>query len=224
MMAGRQWILIAVLLIPALFYPAFGAVVEHYQYVREESGEQIPVKWQLEKEEGYTLNYHAANVKAVTKTDSDFATLRWYCENAPEGTDIKAERRNNAIHLTGFLKGEPLNRVVRIDGAPWYQSTTLSLRSFVLSDNTSMAFWILRPHTLKPYKLVAEKESLTHRTVLGRSVPVQKVRISPQGVLAALWSCEYWFKKDDGMLIRCATPKGPPGSPDIVIRLTAIVH
>lgn len=221
---GGRSILIAGLCIFALLYPAFGAVVEHYQYVREEAGEQVPVKWLLEKEEGYTLNYYAADEKAVTETDNNLSTLRWTCVNVPEGTDIKAERYNNTIQLNGMLQGEPLSRVIRIDEAPWYQATTLSLRTFVLSDKTSMAFWVLRPQCLKPYKLIAEKKSVEYRDVLGRSVAVQTIRISPGGMLAALWSCEYWFKKDDGMLIKCETPTGPPGSPDVVVRLTAIVR
>ncbi|MDY6904229.1 MAG: hypothetical protein SWH61_06060 [Thermodesulfobacteriota bacterium] len=220
----RGSILFAGLLSLVLIVPAFGAIVEHYQYIREESGEQVPVKWLLEKEDGYKLNYQAADVKTVTETDCDLATLRWFCENPPEGTDIRAERYNNTIRLTGMLEGKPLNRVVSIDDAPWFQATTLSLRSFVLSGKTEMPFWILRPHSLKPYKLIAKKETVEYRDVLGQSVEAQKVRISAGGVLAALWSCEYWFKKDDGMLIQCETPKGPPGSPEVVIRLTAIVR
>ncbi|MDY6822234.1 MAG: hypothetical protein SWH68_00320 [Thermodesulfobacteriota bacterium] len=212
------WILII------LFLPARAAVLEHYQYVREESGKQIPVKWLLEKEDGYTLNYHTSRIKAVTETDHDFATLRWHCENAAEGTDIRAERQGNTIHLKGMLEGKSVDRVMRIDDSPWYQATTLSLRAFVLSAQERAEFWVLRPGSLKPYKLVATKEWVENRDVLGTSVPVQKVKISPGGMLAALWSCQYWFKKDDGMLIKCETPTGPPGSPDVVIRLTGIVR
>jgi len=217
---------IAAVCLVLLAVPSFGAFVEHYQYVREEAGERVPVQWMLEKEKKdcYTLKYDIPEVKSVTVTDDKYATMRWSSVNASEGTDVKAERKNNTVHVKGIFKKKPIDRAIEIDEDPWFQATTLSLRSFVLSEKETMTFWILRPSNLKPYKLVARKEMTQTRDVLGQTVSAQKVSLSPPGLLAALWKGEYWFKKDNGMLIECETPCGPPGSNDVVMRLTEIVR
>ena len=200
-----------------------GFGVERYQYLQCVASDRTDVEWRLEKGSQTRLVYVKKGERSVTTIDIDFGTIRWETVRPEENTNVTAERRGNVIHLTGTFQGKPVNREFTIDDRPWCQATTLSFRPFVTSGDEKLEFWILRPSTLEPHRLVARKKGVDRWPVLGEAVDVQQVKIGLPGVLAPLWSADYWFRKEDGVFVKYEGPNGPPGSPIVVVDLVRVL-
>ncbi|ABW68670.1 hypothetical protein [Desulfosudis oleivorans] len=215
MMAVGLWL--------SLYTGVIGFGVERYQYLQCVESDRTDVEWRLETGGQTRLVYVEKEEKSVTTIDADFATICWETVRPEENTKVRAERKGNVIRLTGTFQGKTVNREFPIDDKPWYQATTLCFRPFVTSGDEKLEFWILRPSTLEPHRLVARKKGVDRWPVLGEPAEVQQVRIGLPGMLAPLWSGDYWFRKTDGVFVKYEGPNGPPGSPTVVVDLVRVL-
>lgn len=194
--------------------PVYASQEEVYHY-REVTGSTIKeVKWHLTKEDGYTLVYPSPAEKHVTTTDNNYNTLSWHVITEDGQTDLMASRMSDVISVDGRLKGEPVNKTFEIDGCPWYQATSLSLRGLINSDDENRLFWTIRFETLTVHKIKAIKKEVEP---LDPDDRLRHIRMSLPGLLAPFWKSDYWFVLPKGVFFRFQGPSGPPGSPMITI-------
>jgi hypothetical protein len=142
---------------------------------------------------------------------ADGGTLRWKVERS-DGS-VNARRERNAIVFGGELDGASVDRTVKIDEVPWYQALSYSLRQRVLDGGLPVTFWMVRPDTLEPVKLRADKESNEVITLSGRELPCVRLRVTGTGFTGRFWHCFYWFRESDGLFMRYEGLFGIPGLP-----------
>lgn len=209
------WACLALAFIPSV--RADGAGNEIRRYVEQKDGLRKPVVWQLARGEGYRLVYQNPDETHITETDADLRTRAWNMSNEPEKEFLQATREENVIVVRGSRKGQTVEERFEVDQAPWFQATSLSLRSFVLSQDSRIAFWTLRPDTLKAMKLTATKIARETVDVAGTSEAAVKVELRADGWRSAFWKSHYWFRASDGLLLRFEGQAGPSPANRIVI-------
>lgn len=152
----------------------------------------------------------------LNQCDPDGATLAWSMK--ARDIEVEAWRRGNEIELRGRRAGKPFGKRVRIGNEPWYQPLSYSLRRrFAAHVTPPTRFWVLRPDTLEPVKLKAEREGQEAiDTTAGPRMAV-KVRVSTTGMLTGLWEAHYWFDAATAVFLRFEGVTGLPGSPKTVV-------
>lgn len=172
------------------------------RYVEQCGKNKQQVLWRLSRSDGFKLTYEKADETHVTRTDKNYETLSWSMTNSSQGSSLRAERKGDNIVVRGELKGHSVDKRIEVDGAPWYQATTLSFTRFALSDREEISFWTLRPGTAKAYKLKATKAGRETITMAGKQVEAVKIRLCLNGWLAPFWKSHYWFRASDGLFLR----------------------
>jgi len=218
----RLWALILL----AVFVPAPAAAaapvmpvideeIHHYREVTGTSSEDVC--WHLLKGDTLILTYTSTTERHVTTTGPGYRTIRWQVTDAADETDFVAKRQGDTIVIEGTFKGEPLDKTVAIDDAPWYQATSLSLRGLIASDDAKRVFWTIRPDILTPHKIKAVKKEIETVAAEENQKKLQHIRLRATGMLAPFWKSDYWFALPRGIFQRFEGPSGPPGSPMTVV-------
>jgi hypothetical protein len=195
---------------------AFGDEVYHYREVSDNDTKTM--QWRLQKDDGYMLTFSSGGEKYVTITDQNYNTRRWQVVTEDGQTKLTAERIGEVITVYGRFKAKPVNKRFEIDGCPWYQATSLSLRGLVASADEKRLFWTIRLKTMTVHKLKAVKKGVEQ--VEGND-NLLRIRLTLTGLLAPFWKSDYWFALPEGVLFRFQCPSGPPGSPIITVTRAA---
>ncbi len=104
---------------------------------------------------------------------------------------------------------------------PWYQMP-LSLKEFILSGDRKRSFYALSSNFderlthgrgIQVVRLSARREAVEQIEVCGRHVDAVKVLITFEYIPALFWKAYYWYRADDGLLVRYSEPRGAPGTP-----------
>ena len=187
-------------------------------YYRNVTGDTVlKIKWELTKTDVLTLNYQTEVSQDVIITGPDFDTRSWQVIDEMEGTCLQAKRVEQTIVVKGRYRGNPVDKSLAIDPEPWYQSTSLSLREFIASEDSERIFWTIRPRTLTAHKIKATKKEVLPTDTANGHLSLLRIRLSLPGILAPFWKSDYWFSLPEGIFQRFEGPSGPPGSPLTVV-------
>jgi len=164
----------------------------------------------------------------ITVTEED-ATFSNYCDRTgntyawnfekESNTSIRVTREGNLLKISGIFSGNRIDTTEIIDDRPWYQPLSFSLRSFLDTSETRTSFWTIRSDTLEVVAMQAKKGNLDEITVAGKKVLARKVTLSRQGILAAFWQANFWFRESDRIFLRYQGTHGPPGTSETVVHL-----
>ena len=191
--------------------------VHHY---REVTGDSIKeVTWQLHRGDALVLTYSSPTERHTTTTNQDYHTIRWEAVEKEVQTHVVAMRNGDVITIDGRFNGETVHKTLKIDGTPWFQATSLSLRELVATSDSQREFWTIRFDTLTAHKLMAAKKGIKTIESDGLKKQIQRIRLRPAGLLAPFWQSDYWFMLPDNVFYRFEGPSGPPGSPMTVVTL-----
>lgn len=176
-------------------------------------------RWTLAGSDPVTIASDSEDEQFLNICRSDGSTLRWEVEQK-EGA-IRAHREKDAIVFSGRWEGETVNRRVAIDRSPWYQALSYSLRQQLAADGLPLTFWMVRPDTLEPVRLRAERDGREELALADRKVPCVRIRVTGTGFTARFWHCFYWFREADGLFMRYEGLFGVPGLPKTLIEWRA---
>ncbi|MBN2704809.1 MAG: hypothetical protein JXR89_00035 [Deltaproteobacteria bacterium] len=193
--------------------------VESHRYLRKTGSRELAFAWRLQRHDGLELVTVLGAEKDVTRMNENLATQSWWVNDALMDTAIEVLRRDNVLHFRGVFKGEKIDRVEKIDNAPWYQALSISLRNFTDTKSDQLVFWSIRPDTLDLHRLQVSKEAEEELVVNGVSCEAVRLKIQLTGFKSAFWSCKYWLRKSDGVFLRYEGPSGPPGWPVTTVEL-----
>jgi hypothetical protein len=208
----------ALVAVCALAYcPVHASAVESYHYEESIGGSKKEIQWCVDKSAPIRLLYQTNEVMNITETDESSATIQWEMERLDEYTSLHVFRRPHAIIIEGRWKGHKITRELPVDEAPWYQATSWSLRSFVLSSQKEIRFWTVRADTLSAYKIKAVKKRRMTLNLNGTEEEAVEVELRLEGLMALFWKSSYWFRQSDGVFLRFKGPSGPPGAPEMVV-------
>jgi hypothetical protein len=195
------------------------SIEEEYKYIQKTPKGFRVIGWILEKRGSIKVTISHPRETSIVFSDPLLETLRWRFQRPEQDTDLEAERTDDAILVSGVLKGKYVEKKIPIDTKPWFQATSLSLRRLVLSEQRSLEFRMLRPDTLEFWRFEAEKEETEVISFNGKRVEVQRVCVRPAGVLSLLFSASYWFRKADGLFMKFKGPGSPPRFQETTIEL-----
>ncbi len=147
----------------------------------------------------------------------DGTTFKWHLRTDTQ--DITARRIDNMLVIEGQQNGHSFQHQKPIDAAPWYQSLSFALRAMLNFDQASATFWMIRPDTLTPVKLKAEKQQMEVLDIEGHSVEARRVRVRLTGWASILWHSHYWFRAGDHVFVHYRGVNGPSGTPETVVGL-----
>jgi hypothetical protein len=149
---------------------------------------------------------------------SDLSTLRWVYRY-PDGNSAVFRRTGNGIRSEGHLGGKRSEAEAEIDQDPWYGIIGMGLGGFVRAGAPKTTFWTVNPDNGKAYKMTAKRRSAETIVCDGLTVQSVKVTVSVAGVPSAFYSTDYWFREDDGLLLRFEGTSRGLGSPKTVLEL-----
>jgi hypothetical protein len=196
---------------------ATGLTLEQHSYLEKTGDDTKIFFWTLKRDEKFHVISKQKSAIYKNLCDQSRATSVWKAVRSD--MDIVAQRVGNVIRIQGEFQGEPIDRSVEVDDAPWYQALTYSLRTLLDSGQESMIFWVLRPDNMSALKLKAVRKDSVQVTMNGEEVDAQKITVRPTGLLSKVWRADYWFRAQDGVMLRYEAVHGPPGTPKTVVRL-----
>ena len=196
-----------------------GSTAEEHLYLRKTGAETIYFNWRLEPGAQLRLITDLEQERDITRMNSNLETRDWSVKDPAQKIDLQVTRRGNKLLMTGLFKGKTISREVSIDGAPWYQALSLSLRQFTNPNRDHLEFWSIRPDTLDVHKLQVTRSDEEQVDMEGTMTRAIKLKIQLTGLKSMFWSCHYWLRKKDGLFIRYQGPSGPPGWPETIVEL-----
>lgn len=198
--------------------PFVSTLPEEAHLYTEANGTSVKqVEWQLKKDNLFVLTYSSSLERHVTTTGLDYDTRRWQVVLENEATNFTAERIGRTINVRGMFKGIPVDKRLKIDEAPWYQATSLSLRELIASKDAERSFWTIRLDTLTTHKIRAVKKGMEAIESGGVTKELFRIQLTLSGLLAPFWKSDYWFAMPEGIFSHFRGPSGPPGSPVIIV-------
>jgi hypothetical protein len=192
---------------------------ETHRYLQQSGEESYYFDWILAKADGYLLRAVSTAEEHRTVMDETMATRLWSLTNPAEDTEVEARRVANRIELKGRFHGEPLDMSLAIDDAPWFQSLSTSLRSFLADPEETTEFWTLRPDKLTVHKVRAIKKGRDVLDLGQHRVEAQKIEVRLIGLASLFGRGNYWFRASDRLLLHYRGPSGLPGIPCTTITL-----
>ena len=205
-----------------LFMAVASPAAPVFRYLEQTGTDSCIFTWRLERErDTATLSVvqRQGSETFLSRNTAAGETLAWQYVHQPD-TDVRAEREDDRIRLSGRFQGKTVDEVHTIDDRPWFQPLSFSLRPLALDRRPATEFWTIRVDTLELVAMRAEAAGREEMdTVRGPRLTAARVVIRPDGLLGRLWRAEYWFRAEDGQFIRYRGTHGPPGTPETVISL-----
>lgn len=199
--------------------PAEAIRTEVHRYLQQSGDNSFYFDWILDESDGYVLRAISTFDEHRTVMDQTMAARQWNLTKPADDTLVEAHREGNRIFLSGRFRGTPLEKRKDIDGAPWFQSLSASLRSFLSSRQTSTAFWTIRPDKLTVHKVRATQKGTETLHLGEQKFETIKVEIRLTGIASLFGRAYYWFSTNDLLLLKYQGPKGLPGIPSTTITL-----
>jgi hypothetical protein len=216
--------MVGLLILLTPVHVALAAADTEVLWYQEQTGEEMVMFSRETAADGERIAVMQRQKETTDSTIStpDGATISWHYTDPPD-TDVKAWRTGDALHLAGTFKGRVLEETIGLDDDPWFQHPSYSLGRMALSESDSASFWIIRQDTLAIAALTAKRDKSETVTCTDDPLVAEKITIRPKGVLAPLWSGQYWFRKKDGLFLRYSGVHGPPGTAETAVCLSSRV-
>lgn len=165
---------------------------------------------------GLDLTVSFTDARYRISTDAAYNT-RQCTVSSDDGAPTTLFRRRGSMVI--IRQGEQ-GCVESIDDLPWYQ-TPFGLVDFILSDARKTKFFMatVSEHADKDddpgamLKMVATKEAVETLTIADQAVDTHRVTITLSGLKSLFWKITYWYRCDDGLVVKYADTRGGPGTP-----------
>ena len=162
--------------------------------------------------------------KQLLITGPDFETRSWRYIRFGEKTDVFAEITPKGVHITGYLDGDELSDLEKMDdNEPWIQLFPMNpgMNDFIFSDEDEIVFWSIgteSPADMELHSFKAEKEETGFSDEFG--CKVVRVNFSPTGWKSYFWDGDYFFRLEDARVVgyRGDGAPGKPSSKTTLIR------
>lgn len=148
---------------------------------------------------------------------SDGGAVSW-TYRYPNGSTKDFKRDGNRIEcVTEGAGGEA--KIASIDPLPWFASLNFGLSELARKGLMEQVFWVVNPDNGKPYKMKAHVLGEETITVNGVSISAIHVRMGVNGLPAAFFSMDFWYRKSDFTFVKSVGAEDGPGSPVTVVEL-----
>jgi hypothetical protein len=175
----------------------------------ETHGQKISsVEYRVTRDEGdLTVTSTGGDTTDSIRWRSGAGTYDWQTTDPVEGSILHGQRDGNVIHVTGTLKKKPVDKDVRVDGAPWYQVFGPLIEELLPPGIAAREFWVLDPGDLGAHKMQVRRAGPERITIKGTVIDAAKIHFSPAGALAPFWGADFWYRSSDGMYVSSRLPE-----------------
>ena len=168
------------------------------------------------------LEKSSQTISCTNETNKETLTLNnntlisWSNEFSKD-TYFNARIQNNHLILTGKNNSKKISKSKYIGETKWLQSQLLLMTPFILSNNSSIEFYMITGPMISKMKL--EKIKQEPITINQNSYMAIKTQMNPTGLLGKLWKAVIYYDKETGKMLSYEAPSGPPGSKKTIITL-----
>jgi hypothetical protein len=166
------------------------------------------------------------NAKQIMTARTDSSRRVWKCEivGKPDSAAVTAQRTADD-RVT--IRAGASTAIKKIDGAPWYVSMN-ALSDFVKSERKRREFWVISADFadmssvekgVSMLKLAAVRKKPQRVSCDGATVYAIKIVITFADWRSLFWHADYWYRPDDGVMVRSEQVRGGPGTPTTVVEL-----
>ena len=153
------------------------------------------------------LEWHerAQHLFSTVVTDAAWSATRWRYINKEEGSELTAVRQNGSIVLSGVYKKKPIKKIFPAGDMPWKEAFPYDMSAFAMGTQTKVKFigiGLEGRSAMRLGKFVATKVGTETITVNSQKTEAIHVRIALAGVLSVFWHGDYWFRKNDGRVVK----------------------
>ncbi|RAP33859.1 hypothetical protein DID75_01060 [Candidatus Marinamargulisbacteria bacterium SCGC AG-410-N11] len=184
-------------------------------FIETSEGNAVTLNWQVTnlktKQIQYTLNNRPEKITMIGKGASD----SWSKESKTE--NITLTRKGNIVLAEGIRDGKKIDKEIKISDLDWMASPGFYLKDFIISKEQKKYIWLINTDSLKASKMVVTKVDEYERAFNEKQEKVIVVEMKPVGLKGLLWKASYHFISD-GTYIYYKGLKGPPGTPEFVIK------
>jgi hypothetical protein len=151
-------------------------------------------------------------------TDDTFDTRKVEISFPANPTVISIHREDDRL----MIDGEKARSIEVDSNIPWYQ-VLLGLKSFVLSGEKKKSFYALsadfderisRGRGIQLLQLVARRDGEEILEINGTNVETVRVMVTFGDIRSLFWRAHYWYRAQDGILVRYEEVRGAPGTPE----------
>jgi hypothetical protein len=155
---------------------------------------------------GYSISVSSTKGKEQSmqelNCDSTYATIRWHY-SSNNNTDIVFRRNADRIELSGTLKGNPVNKILKIDNQPWYQVVPLGLQTASWDSIGRSKFWVVsldKPAVLEPVCFHIAR--ITDRLLPNHpEIACRCFHMNIEGLPTQIWVGDYFIRREDHIFL-----------------------
>jgi hypothetical protein len=161
----------------------------------------------IKTNEGYIaemvqLDMNTNGAKSIVLMDNSFNTLRWEMTAASNNTRVISVLENHTIHVTGMLKGKPVDKTFTMDPLPWFQEWQTGCVELIKQGKKEFYFYSIDPdiNVLTKFKGAYLKDETI--IINNKKVDALHYKIGLDGLFSALMDGNFWYNKNTGNYIK----------------------
>ncbi|MBP9998596.1 MAG: hypothetical protein KBS67_05060 [Bacteroidales bacterium] len=203
----KRFIFMAIAMLALLTVPAKAQKTDVFKITTGKKS--MDVKYSYSKHDGLTrLSFTINGDTTVQDMNGSFQTVYWKISKPAQNTEVSVVVENGKYHMTGKIKGEAVDKLIDSGGYPWYQHIGIAAGKNV-PQGGKITFGCFRPDQLDFYTMTAEDKGTE---AIGPFSNAQRIKVTPTGRFAKLWSCDYYLDPQTKEYIAYKAVEGPPGT------------
>lgn len=151
--------------------------------------------------------------------DNGYNILEWHYINKKNRTVLHTVRKNGSVHVSGEVKGKPINKTIKLETSLWYQVPEFAIGRKLAAGQDSVIFAMLWIDKMAFFKMKAVRIGDEKIRIEGKDIDTMKVEVKLTGFKSIFWHSTYWFRKSDLLIVRYVGVNGLPGTKVTTIEL-----
>lgn len=167
---------------------------------------------------GFEIQLAVGDTRRLIETGLDQSTIRERFWTTKSADRVDVERRGDELVFSGNVGDKEIKTTKSLDDEVWFGSVLL-LKDFVLSNENEHYFYVTKPEETKAVLLKAIREDVETVTVKGEPVEAVRVKFTVPDIRGMFWRSYYWYRLEDGLLVKTEETRGGPGTPKAHVEL-----
>ena len=195
-----------------LFFSTTPLIATNLIYTETMNNETYDSNWQLYPSGNLDIisgNTMLAHVYIEQKNNK---TYRWINKHKHDNLSFTATRITTNLYIELEENDTVVTQKIHLGPYNWFQTPGFLLKPFILSQEESIQFVIIRIPALSPILMEVKKVTEEPLTLNGITYNAIKTELYPASFLKYFWKAPMWFDKATGNVLKYDGFIGGPGS------------
>lgn len=143
--------------------------------------------------------------------DRNLSATQWSCVRPSDNTELRAEKQNGVIHMTGTFKGKPQDKSFQIGDGLWYQLMEMCFPAFLNAKLDEILFYPIgtgdNRGAMSLGEFAAKKIGTEDVTLDGKTYSCVKISLVLT-MFSWAWMGLFWYDAQTGQLVQSGEKKG----------------